>query len=184
MNQEFFEDDYGQPPKKPSTFKKVIKWILIGIGVLAVILVVAALFAPSEESESTPESNEYTVGQTFQKDGIGVTLNSATRSEGTEYTKPAEGKVFLLLDWTISNDTDEEFNTFDISFNTYVDGALTDTTYAGEENSLSAADILVPGSRVTGVEGYEVPADFKNVEIRVTNGLIKGDSATFVVDGA
>ncbi len=179
---------------------KVRNTILIIIGVLLVLVVIGAMFGGGGNNSTTvvetetetsndnnsstataPTEQNFTVGSTYSVDNIDVTLDSANISTGDEFNTPAEGMEYLILNWTIVNNSDEEFNTFDISFNAYVDGTKTEMAITGIGGGLNAADILPAGTNVSGNRIYEVPVNWQECQVRVQNGLVGGDSVTFTI---
>lgn len=178
--------------KKQSHTVRNIVLIVVGIIVLLILLFscMGGGGSSSSETETTTTTTtedsaveqtqqNYTVGSTFEENGISVTLNSVTQSTGGQFNVPADGNVYLLLNWTITNGTDEDFiNT--VQFNGYVDGTSIDQTFVSDVGeSVSAGETLIPGSNLTANTIFEVPATWTQFQERVEIDSFSGESATF-----
>lgn len=107
----------------------------------------------TEESteESSEEAEEFHIGDTVSVDGYEITVNTVDYSDGGEFSTPDDGKQFVIINLTITNNTDkkESFNELDYSLN--VDGVSSTTgfTYLDGVDTLSSGD-LDPSATVTG----------------------------------
>jgi hypothetical protein len=158
----------------------ILKYVLIVISALFII----GVFQGGEEDQpkkvsstdsnelidsSTTENKEYFgVGDTAEYKNVKVTLNSITESKGSKYNKPADGNIFLLVNFTIENNTDTDiFVSSIMSFDAYQDGYSTSTSLSAlietEGEQLDGA--IVPGKKMKGFIGYEVPSDYSEFEI-------------------
>jgi hypothetical protein len=158
----------------------ILKYVLIAISALFII----GVFQGGEEDQpkkvsstdsnelinsSTTENKEYFgVGDTAEYKNVKVTLNSITESKGSKYNKPADGNIFLLVNFTIENNTDTDiFVSSIMSFDAYQDGYSTSTSLSAlietEGEQLDGA--IVPGKKMKGFIGYEVPSDYSEFEI-------------------
>lgn len=108
----------------------------------------------STSTESTTEGQKeetFKIGDTASIDGYEIKVNSVEFQDGSEYNKPAEGKQFVIINITITNNTDEKqsFNPLDYSLNEDGVSSSTGFTYADGVDSLSSGD-LDKGASVTG----------------------------------
>ena len=103
-----------------------LKYILIAVAVFIVIGVVVAGFGKDDgpkkvntnnsveddtKNDATTEENKkdtFTVGETAEMQDIQVTLSNYEESEGSSFYKPSEGKVFVLAEFEIANNSDKE----------------------------------------------------------------------------
>lgn len=124
------------------------------------------------------------VGETAVLKGVSVTLLSVTESTGSDYNKPTDGNVFVLCEFEIANDSDTEINVSSMmSFEAYCDdytctfslGALMEK---GNKNQLDGT--VASGKKFNGVIGYEVPTDWKELEVRFTPDFWSGREIIFV----
>ena len=178
--------------------------ILIGILVFFVLMAMIGSFgnddepkkveptAPVQSTETTsspsepePEkSTSFSVGETAELKNVAVTLVDVTESSGSSFLAPAEGNVFLLCEFEIANDSDEEVNISSLmSFDAYCDSyacnfSLSALVEKGSKNQLDGT--VAPGKRFNGVIGYEVPTDWQELEIIFTPDFWSGKDITFI----
>lgn len=135
--------------------------------------------APKEDKKTT-----FLVGETAELNGVQVTLKGVTESKGSSYNKPNDGNVFVLCEFDIANNSDAEIAVSSMmSFNAYCDdyactyslGALIEK---GSKNQLDGS--VAAGKKFNGVVGYEVPADWKELEISFTPDFWTGKDITFI----
>lgn len=179
------------------------------VAVLAVILVVAIVSAGDSEPQkvgdvSNPttsansadntqsteskepvktEKTRFSVGEIAELKNVKVALLGVTESEGSQFNKPGEGNVFVVCEFEIANDTQEEIVISSmLSFEGYCDdyactyslGALMEK---GDKNQLDGT--VAPGKKMKGVIGYEVPTDWKELEIQFTPDVWSGKEIVF-----
>lgn len=139
---------------------------------------------PSHKAGAAPTQNVFYVGETAELKGVRVTLASVTESMGSAYNTPTEGNIFVLCEFEIANNSDREINVSSImSFEAYCDdytctfslGALMEK---GNKNQLDGT--VAPGKKFNGVIGYEVPVDWKKLEIIFTPDFWSGKDITFI----
>lgn len=131
-----------------------------------------------------PEKNEFGVGETAELKGVSVTMVSVTESTGSQFNQPTEGNVFVICEFEIANNSNSEINVSSMmSFEAYCDdytctlsfGALLEK---GNKNQLDGT--VAAGKKFNGVIGYEVPIDWKELEVRFTPNFWSGRDITFV----
>lgn len=170
----------GAKNKKP-IYKRVWFWLLI----VLVIIIIAVAAGSGDEPKKVDNSNttkktekktskdaKFTVGDTADFDGVKVTLNSTVVSNGEEYSEPDSGKYFLGAIFTIVNDSDEDIDvSSELNFEAYCDGKSMNSDLMGldapEWDGYDQLDgDVASGKRMAGVMAYQVPKDFKKIEIR------------------
>lgn len=192
-------------PKKakvcPNCRKKqggIVKWIVIGV--IALIVIVAATSGddeptkvdnPQKQEESANNSNEttvkkdtFSVGETAELHDIQVTLTQYKETNGSEWNRPADGKVFLLAEFEIVNNSDDDLTVSSmLSFEAYADDyALEYSLSAMIDNENAQLDGSVgAGKKMKGWIGYEVPSDYKNVEIQFVDNVWSDNPFKFVI---
>lgn len=128
--------------------------------------------------------NAFQVGETAELKGVRVTLVDVTESTGSAYNTPNDGNVFVLCEFEIENDSEEEITVSSIvSFDAYCDdyvceyslGALIEK---GDKNQLDGT--VAAGKKLNGVVGYEVPTDWKELEIAFTPDFWSGKDINFI----
>lgn len=160
--------------------------------VLGIFLVIGALSPSSEptkvgEVEATTEQDVQTtfdVGEKVSLDDVVVTLLDVTESYGSTYNKPAAGNVFVLCEFEIENNSSGDIGVSSImSFDCYCDdyatsSSLSATLERGNKAQLDGS--VASGKKMNGVIGYEVPKDWKELEVRFTPSFWSRKDITFV----
>ena len=138
----------------------------------------AASAVPTEAPKS-----EFGVSEKVELNDINVTLVSVTESEGKNYITPSEGKVFVLCEFEIENNSDKEINVSSmLSFEAYFD----DYTATLGLTAVSSADkptldgTVGAGKKMNGIIGYEVDANWQKMEIQFTPDFWAGNEIVFV----
>ncbi|WP_195891792.1 DUF4352 domain-containing protein [Anaeromassilibacillus senegalensis] len=135
---------------------------------------------PSSEAPSSSEEKKesFGVGETAESGGVKMTLMSITESAGSKYIKPNDGYVFLQCNFEIDNSSDKDLSISSIlCFETYVDGYSTSQSITGLLNSdggkIDQLDgSVAAGKKMKGTIAYEVPKDWKEIEIRVNPDVL------------
>lgn len=134
----------------------------------------------------TPDQDNTTfaVGETAQLNNINVTLLSVNESKGSDYNKPSEGKVFVLAEFEIENNSDKEISVSSImSFEAYCDGYSTSPNLSallekGDKDQLDGT--VAAGKKMKGAIGYEVPTGWSELEIHFTPDVWTGKKIVFI----
>lgn len=150
--------------------------------------------APTQKVETTPTQTEqepeaesksaFYVGETAELKGVNVTLVDVTESTGSRYNVPTDGNVFVLCEFEIANNSDEDIVVSSMmSFEAYCDdytctyslGALME-----KDNKNQLDGTVAAGKKFNGVIGYEVPVDWQELEIIFTPNFWSGKGITFI----
>jgi uncharacterized protein (UPF0333 family) len=198
---------YTAPQKKNSGCLKVG---LIVLGVIVIIGIIASIFGQGKNASSSsatvpavaPTSTaskanqtsstaskagkvtSYNIGQSATSNGITMTLASVTESKGSDYIKPTDGKIFLLCEFNIDNNSNKDLSISSVlCFESYVDGysidqSLTGLAAKGSKQQLDGK--VASGKKMNGVIAYEVPKDWKELELQVNDSKLSGLKATFI----
>ncbi|MEO1772500.1 DUF4352 domain-containing protein [Candidatus Enterococcus ferrettii] len=167
---------YVMKEKKPF-YKKIWFWIVV---VLFVAIIGGALGGGSDEpstkkvseadSTSSNEDNAldqtYSVGDVVSYKGYEIKVNKVDYSQGSEYIKPDDGKQFVVVNITITNNTDnkQSYNPFDYSLN--ADGNSTSlTSYMEGVDTLNSGE-LDPGASVSGNLVGSAPTEATSLKLQ------------------
>ena len=139
----------------------------------------------STENDNAEESSTvFQVGETAMLKDVKATLAGVTQSDGSEYNKPGEGNVFVLCEFMIENNSDEELSISSLMcFSAYCDDYACDYSFSAlleSEGKNQLDGSIAPGKKMDGVIGYEVPADWQELEIHFTPNFISSDEFVFV----
>lgn len=138
----------------------------------------------STEGTSSVQST-FKVGEKVEINGVVVTLLSAEESKGNDFNKPDDGKTFMICEFEIENGSSKDIAISSImSFEAYVDGYSTTIDLSAQistdKDQLDGS--VAAGKKMKGVIGYQIPKDWKELEINVTPDFWGGKDITFVVN--
>lgn len=139
--------------------------------------------APVQEETPAPESDAFTVGDAVSVNDIVVTLVDVSESTGGNYMKPDDGKVFILCEFNIENNSDKDLPISSImSFKAYIDdySATLNISAILSSNKSQLDGSIAAGKKMNGVIGYEADESWETIEITFTPDVFFGDGATFV----
>ena len=184
----------GAKQKKPTA--------LIILGVIVLIFIVAAVFGDSNEptqvgtvdpsasfagtqSDSTQlvdQPDVFGVGDVVELDGVNVTLLSVTENNGSQFFTPTDGNVFVLFEFDIDNQSDSDIAvssmlSFEAYFDDYASSVSISALSSSDKPQLDGS--IAAGRKMTGVVGYEAPADWAKAEIRYTPEFWSGGEIVF-----
>lgn len=138
----------------------------------------------ANNNSSSVSDKTFKLGDSVELKNVIVKFISVTESTGSQYNKPDEGNVFLLCEFEITNNSKEDLAVSSImSFEAYCDdytceysiGALMEK---GSKDQLDGS--VAAGKKMKGVVGYEVPANWKELEIQYTLNILYDDKIVFI----
>ena len=136
----------------------------------------------SSTSTATTEKTEFTVGDKVELNDIVVTLVDVSENTGTAYTKPSDGKVFVLCEFEIENNSSKDIAVSSIMcFEAYFDDYSTSMNLSALLNTDKAQldGSVASGKKMNGVIGYEVDSGWSELEIRFTPNFWSGKDIIF-----
>lgn len=162
----------------------VLSIILIGLGVLGLFLSCSDMIRRRSEKPkrvdsdtiNTPQqiddSPKFAVGESAELNDIIVTLKSVKESRGSIYNEPSEGKVLANCEFEIQNNSTEELSISSLlKFKLYCDDykceySLIATGANVLEGKKTLDGSIAAGKKMLGIISYEIPKDWKELEIR------------------
>lgn len=182
--------------------KKVSVALIIGIVVLALVVIgiaggggddgpsqVGSVGSVSQsepqsgvQSNTSDETSVFQVGDIVTLNDVNVTLLGVTESAGQQFLAPTGGNVFVLFEFDIDNQSDSEIAissmlSFEAYFDDYAASISISAMSASGQNQLDGS--VAAGKKMTGVVGYEAPADWSEAEIRFTPNFWNGQEIVF-----
>lgn len=162
-----------QKPVKKPFFKRWWFWVI------AVILVIGFTGGSGEpelvESNGHRETQTavntpayFTVGDTAELNDVYVTLTKAYESRGSEFFEADLGKVYLICEFEIRNESSNELNVSSVlCFNAYVDDySINSDIYVESISDVPSLDgTVAAGKKMKGAIAYEVNQTWKTLEI-------------------
>ncbi len=185
-----------------------LKWIIIAVLVIGIIGVAAGGGKKEDKPGKVGDTNEKTESQNLSEEqeenvkieeketifkkgeiaelnGVQVTLTDYKENTGSEFNKPSDGNVFLMAEFEITNNTDEELGISSmLSFEAYADDYKLDYSLSAmiekEGNQLDGE--IASGKKMKGWIGWEVPKDYKNVEVHFTDNVWNNHKFIFLIE--
>ena len=140
----------------------------------------------SAGSSYSEEKDVFTKGEIAEMNGVQVTLKDYEESNGTEFLTPDDGNVFVIVTFEIANNSDSEISVSSIaSFEAYVDDYSVSTSISAEsvKDGVGILDgTVAAGKKMSGIIGYEVPKDWKNMEISFTDNVWSDSAFKFEIN--
>lgn len=177
------------------------KWIAIAVIVVVIVAIatggsetepqkvdttnVADSTAEAEQTKETEEKEvktSFLLGETAELNNVQVTMTNFEESIGEDFVLPADGNVFVLAEFEISNNTEREIAVSSMmSFEAYADDyALNYSASAIMLKDTQLDGAVAPGKKMKGWIGWEVPQDYKNIEIRFTDNVWNNGKFVFL----
>ena len=125
----------------------------------------------------------YGIGETGALNDLSATLVGVSESTGAEYTKPDEGKVFVLCEFELENNSGQNVSVNSlVSFDVYVDGYAVEpeymTSFITDKPSLSGD--IAPGKKMSGVVCFQASTDWAESEVRFKPDYLGNAEMVFV----
>lgn len=142
---------------------------------------ISSLFSKSEEDAHAP-------GETVEVDDVEITLTDVLQSSGNSYYKPQSGKVFLMIEFKIKNNRDDELDVSSLlSFSTWCDDELCVIDLEALGTGLFAGKpqldcVIEAGKTITGIVGYQVDKDWEKVIVEYSTDVYFGEKVKFLVE--
>lgn len=136
------------------------------------------------EAPTTDGDKVFKLGDTVELDKVVVSFINIIESTGSDFNKPADGNVYVLCEFEIANNSNEEISVSSmLSFEAYCDDYACDYSLGalmekGNKDQLDGA--VAAGKKMKGVVGYEVPSNWKELEIHYTLGILSNSKIVFV----
>ncbi len=140
----------------------------------------------NQRNTTTQSSGKDTFGllETAEMNDVQVRMTDYKESYGSEWNSPDDGKVFVLVEFEISNNSDSEVAVSStLSFDAYVDGYSTNLSISAlmEKDGEQLDGSIAPGMKMLGCIGYEVPEDWENIEIHFSDNVWSSNQFKFQI---
>lgn len=133
----------------------------------------------SEQSTENNKENKISKGESFEKNGLKITIND-TNLEFTDYSdkyemyKPDDGMKYIMVSFTFENtgDSDEYVSIYD--FDCYADNTACEQAYLPDGSDFVNA-MLSTGRNISFRTYYAVPKNAGNIELEYTANVWTGE---------
>lgn len=163
--------------------KRVLSIVLVLIMCLSLCACVSS-GGDDKDKDSSKGKEVYGVGETAECNGVSVTMLGVNESNGSGFCSPDDGMVYLVCEFEIVNNSDEEVVISSVlSFDAYCDDYACNMNLSAmleceDKEQLDAT--LAPGKKLNGIIGYEVSEDWGEIEIHYTPDALDDDYISFV----
>ena len=136
---------------------------------------------------SDDESTVYSPGETANLTDYDITLTNVLTSDGGSQYTPAKGYIYIILEFEIKNKTNEDtFISSMMCFSPTVDGKTYTISVEADAIAMISGKMqfdtsIDPGKTISGIVGYEIPEDWKELKITVNPDLYGDNKATFAM---
>lgn len=171
---------------------KLFKKIICLIVCLALCFSLAGCVedAPTKEtggSESNssvsdePKDQVFALNETAVFDDLKITATEVKESKGESFLEPDAGNVFVGVNFTIENISDEEQTVSSLLlFDAYVDDISCDYSFTGATAFKQGVDgTIAPGKKIVGWYAVEVPENWQKLELDVQANWLSSVNARF-----
>lgn len=136
------------------------------------------------ENTTGNNSKTFKLGDTVELDNVVVKFLSTEESNGSDFYKPAAGNVYVLCEFEIANNSKEELSVSSmLNFEAYCDDYSCEYSLGAlmaKENKDQLDGTIAAGKKMKGIVGYEVPLDWKELEVHYSLGLLNNSEIVFV----
>ncbi|OAB43373.1 DUF4352 domain-containing protein [Paenibacillus glacialis] len=130
-----------------------------------------------KKEETKPTTEVFKPGDAVTFNDLIITLNSAKDHKGNDFQKPADGKVFKVVDVTIENKGTKEAPISSIINTSMVDSDGYKYTIALATFVENQLDGSVPaGRKLRGQVAFEIPKDAPGLEFIFSDPFTKGQA--------
>ena len=134
----------------------------------------------------------YGPGDTVRLNDVQITFHGITETIGDGLFTPDTDRIFVIADFTVENNSKDKINISSVfGSDAYCDDYLVSESMEAElgdpqhRNNLTGS--LDPGRKMRGIIGYELPAQWRIIEIIIKTDWWKGstaDTITFAASAA
>lgn len=177
------------------------KWKFMVAALCVLVFVVMAVASTGGDDDKPKKEGGNTVGNTSTAAGdeelkfglnetaafkdLKITANEIKTSQGSEFNKPAEGKIFVGVKITIENISNEEKSISSLLlFDAYADDVKCEysvsANMAFNEGTLDGP--LSPGKKMVGYYAVEVSKDAKKLDLEIKSDWLSSSKARFELD--
>lgn len=138
----------------------------------------------NEESQAGNQEETFGLNETAVFDNLKFTATALEESNGNDYMEPDDGNVFVGVNFTIENISDEEESVSSmLLFEGYADDVKCDYSINASVVFGDTLDgTIASGKKLIGYYSLEVPKDWKKLELDVQSKWLSSKSARFVFE--
>lgn len=134
-----------------------------------------------EEAEKEEGDNSLSVGSTFEKKGLKITVNNADLdfkdySDEYGFYTPADGMKYIMVSFTFENTGKSDAYVSIYDFDCYADNTSCEQAYLPDDSDFINTN-LSPGRNITFQTYYSVPVGATEIELEYETSIWTGEKA-------
>lgn len=135
----------------------------------------------ADETKPEEQNNELTVGSSFEKSGLKITVNESNldyQDYSDEYGMyaPADGMRYVMVSFTFENGGDSDAYVSIYDFDCYADNTACEQAYLPDDSDFINAN-LSPGRNISFKTYYSVPINATTIELEYETSIWTGEKA-------
>lgn len=104
-----------------------------------------------------------------------------SETSGSEYNTAPDGKIFVLAEFLIENNSNEEISISSmLSFDAYIDDFSSSISLSAMLEGEQLDGSIAAGKKLKGVIGFEAETDWKELSIVYKPNFLSSDSIEFI----
>lgn len=157
----------------PSVASVSAAGVITGEGTGTAVITAHTVDGSEKQASFTVKSSKKDdLGRTISNsDGVALTILSMKQTKGSGYSKAENGNIFVLIEMQIENNSSREVAVNGVfSFDAICDDYSVDYSFTADMNTKSEIPTteLKPGKKIKGWKGFELPANWKELQVTFT----------------
>lgn len=135
------------------------------------------------EASSTQKEETFGLNETAVFDDLKITATEFKESNGESFFEPESGNIFVGINFTIENISDEEQSISSLLlFDAYADDISYDLSFTAScaFDGSTIDGTIAPGKKLAGWYAVEIPQSWSTLELNVKSDWLSNTSAVFV----
>lgn len=138
----------------------------------------------SVEAPTTVSDKVFTLGDSVELNDVVISFVDLIESKGSKYFKPSDGNVFVACEFEIVNNSKEDLSVSSVlSFEAYCDDYACEysiSALSANNDKKQLDGTVAAGKKMKGIVAYEVPANWKELEVHYTVDILSSSEIMFV----
>jgi len=188
-----------EKPKKKPFYKR---WWFVLIFVMLVFFLIGTFSSEEDALKAAEDSSEpdistekkpandvtefFKVGDSVETKAIRAIVTDIEKPLGDQFNTPTEGNEFVLINLILENIFNADISISSmLSFNAYVDDIALNQSFLAQiskEGTNTVDGTIAPGKKIIGTLSYEVPKNWKHIEIHFKPNIYENTAIKWIID--
>lgn len=159
---------------------KKIKWLAL---FLSVLLLSLSLLSCRGIVPSKSASKKAHIGDSVQYGNFSIVLKGIEQTNGTVYSSPEAGKVYVLFELEVQNNSDDDAYFNSLYFEAYADDYSAESVALvsfAKDGAETVSGTIAAGKKQLGYVAFEVDKEWQQMELHYRE-ILKKDKVIFEV---